>query len=103
VTHKLPGDVVKRTAVVVDRVAEPGGEGVGQVGRRAGNDDSARVYGPDLVGEFFVAFWLDLVGRVGVTVEEPFGLALGGSFVEVCPPELRPSTFEGIGHGVNHD
>ena len=45
---ELPGDVVENAAVVVDRVADPSGVRIRQVGQASENDDTAPKRAPSL-------------------------------------------------------
>jgi hypothetical protein len=93
VTYELPSDVVEDAPVVVDRVAEAGRKECWKLGWIAGEDESAAVDCSD--GIALVSYWLDTEGWSWVTAEEPACLAVRGSFVEVCPLELRFGAAKG--------
>jgi hypothetical protein len=96
--YELPCDVVEDAPVVVEDVSESGSERSWQVGNASIDNDPCSVDVPDseLVR---VAFWLDLEGWVGVTVEEPAYLAPCDGTVRITPRKLVPGALKGIGHG----
>jgi hypothetical protein len=97
VTYKLPGDVVESASIVMQDVSEPGRER-GRKIRNAPIDHDGPPIDISSLERIKVAFWLDLEGWMGVTVEEPAYLAPCDSPVYVAPRKLVSGALKGIGH-----
>jgi hypothetical protein len=96
-SYQPPRHVVEGGPVVVDRIAEPCGEGVREIGPSSDHHELDFENGTDLKVAL-LAVWLDVEDWIGLTVEEPLRLAPGCTGMEVRPLKFDPRALEGISH-----